>query len=70
MQPSRSTRFLYEELKVDRMGEVTVGENGLSATSDLADRLEHIVRTNPNLGIAIVRQLARMAAIEDERPRP
>jgi CRP-like cAMP-binding protein len=27
-----------------------------------ADRLEHIVRTNPQLAIAIIRQLARMAA--------
>jgi len=27
-----------------------------------ADRLEHVVRTNPQLAIAIIRQLARMAA--------
>jgi CRP-like cAMP-binding protein len=33
-----------------------------------ADRLENIVRTNPNLAIAIIRQLARMAAAEDDRP--
>lgn len=29
-----------------------------------ADRLEHIVRANPQLAIAIIRQLARMAARE------
>jgi len=33
-----------------------------------ADRLESIVRTKPNLAIAIIRQLARMAATEDDRP--
>jgi CRP/FNR family transcriptional regulator len=32
-----------------------------------ADRLENIVRTKPNLAIAIIRQLARMAAAEDDR---
>jgi CRP-like cAMP-binding protein len=32
-----------------------------------ANRLEHIVRTNPNLAIAIIRQLARMAAAEATR---
>ena len=35
-----------------------------------ADRLESIVRTRPDLAIAIIRQLARMAATEDERPGP
>lgn len=29
-----------------------------------ADRLEHIVRANPKLAIALIRQLARMAARE------
>ncbi len=33
-----------------------------------ADRLESIVRTKPNLAIAMIRQLARMAATEDDRP--
>jgi len=33
-----------------------------------ADRLENIVRTKPNLAIAIIRQLARMAAEENDRP--
>jgi hypothetical protein len=33
-----------------------------------ADRLEHLVRTKPDLGIAIIRRLARMAATEDDRP--
>jgi CRP/FNR family cyclic AMP-dependent transcriptional regulator len=31
-----------------------------------ADRLERIVRTNPELAIALIRQLARMAAREDD----
>jgi CRP-like cAMP-binding protein len=31
-----------------------------------ADRLESIVRTQPSLAIAIIRQLARMAAAEDD----
>ena len=33
-----------------------------------ADRLEHMVRTHPGLAIALIRQLARMAA-SDERVR-
>jgi CRP-like cAMP-binding protein len=33
-----------------------------------ADRLESIVRTKPDLAIAIIQQLARMAATEDDRP--
>jgi CRP/FNR family transcriptional regulator, cyclic AMP receptor protein len=33
-----------------------------------ADHLESIVRSKPNLAIAIIRQLARMAATEDHRP--
>ena len=33
-----------------------------------ADRLESIVRAKPNLAIAMIRQLARMAATEDDRP--
>jgi CRP-like cAMP-binding protein len=32
-----------------------------------ASRLEHLVRTKPNLAIAIIRQLARMAAAETNR---
>jgi CRP-like cAMP-binding protein len=35
-----------------------------------ADRLESFVRTRPDLAIAIIRQLARMAAAEDDRPGP
>lgn len=35
------------------------------------DRLENIIRTKPDLAIAIIRQLARMAAAEDgERLSP
>jgi len=33
-----------------------------------ADRLEYLVRTNPELAIALIRQLARMAAREDGCP--
>lgn len=32
-----------------------------------ASRLEHIVRTKPSLAIAIIRELARMAAAEANR---
>jgi CRP-like cAMP-binding protein len=35
-----------------------------------ANRLEYIVRTKPNFAIAIIRQLARMAATEDDQPDP
>lgn len=42
-----------------------------------ADRLEHMVRTHPGLAIALIRQLARIAAGDDrpadeggKRPRP
>ena len=34
-----------------------------------ADRLEHMVRTHPGLAIALIRQLARIAA-GDDRPAP
>lgn len=74
-------RVLRTLAKGDLLGEVAFFSDGPHSATALAigrvtllvvpaDRLEHIVRTNPNLGIAIVRQLARMAAIEDERPRP
>ena len=34
-----------------------------------ANRLENMVRTHPSLAIALIRQLARMAAGGDSRPR-
>jgi CRP-like cAMP-binding protein len=67
--------------KGDLLGEVALFSDGPhSATARAvgrvtllvvpANRLEHLVRTNPDLGIAIIRQLARMAALEDDRPEP
>ena len=67
--------------KGDLLGEVAFFSDGPHSATALAvgrvtllvvpaDRLEHLVRSKPNLGIAIIRQLARMAAREDDRPRP
>ena len=66
--------------KGDLLGEVAFFSDGPHSATALAvgrvtllvvpaDRLEHLVRTNPDLGIAIIRQLARMAATEDDRPK-
>ena len=60
----------------DLLGEVALfGDASHSATATAVDRvtllvvpasrLEYIVRTKPSLAIAIIRQLARMAAAED-----
>jgi CRP-like cAMP-binding protein len=62
----------------DLLGEVALFGDGPHSATALAvervtllvvpaDRLEHIVRTKPNPAIAIIRQLARMAAEEDNR---
>jgi CRP/FNR family transcriptional regulator, cyclic AMP receptor protein len=62
----------------DLLGEVALfGDAPHSATALAIDRvtllvvpaarLEHIVRTKPSLAIAIIRQLARMAAAEPNR---
>lgn len=62
----------------DLLGEVAFFSDGPHSATALAigrvtllvvpaDRLEHLVRTKPNLGIAIIRRLARMAATEDDR---
>lgn len=78
-QTSDGERVLRTLEKGDLLGEVAFFSDGPhSATARAvgrvtllvvpADRLEHLVRTKPNLGIAIIRQLARMAATEDERP--
>lgn len=74
-------RVLRTLAKGDLLGEVAFFSDGPHSATALAvgrvtllvvpaDRLEHLVRTKPNLGIAIIRQLARMAAIENDRPRP
>ena len=66
-------RVLRTLAKGDLLGEVALFSDALhSATAQAidrvtllvvpADRLENIVRTKPNLAIAIIRQLARMAA--------
>ncbi len=71
-------RVLRTLAKGELLGEVALFSDALhSATAQAiervtllvipADRLEHIVRTKPNLAIAIIRQLARMAAVEDGR---
>jgi len=71
-------RVLRTLAKGDLLGEVALFSDALHSASALAidrvtllvvpaDRLENIVRTKPNLAIAIIRQLARMAATEDDR---
>ena len=72
-------RFLRTLGKGALLGEVALFRQGAhSATAAAvepvillvipADRLERIVRTNPELAIALIRQLARMAAREDDSP--
>lgn len=67
--------------KGDLLGEVAFFSDGPHSATALAigrvtllvvpaDRLEQLVRTKPNLGIAIIRQLARMAATEADRSSP
>jgi CRP/FNR family transcriptional regulator len=74
-------RILRRLAKGDLLGEVALFSDAPhSATAHAieraillvvpADRLESIVRTRPDLAIAIIRQLARMAATEDGRPGP
>jgi CRP-like cAMP-binding protein len=76
---SNGERVLRTLTKGDLLGEVALFSDGPhSATASAigsvtllvlpADRLENLLRTKPNLGIAIIRQLARMAATEDDRP--
>jgi CRP-like cAMP-binding protein len=71
-------RILRTLAKGDLLGEVALFGNGPHSATALAlerttvlvvpaDRLESIVRAKPNLAIAIIRQLARMAAAEDDR---
>ncbi len=78
-QTSDGERVLRILKKGDLLGEVALFSDAPhSATAQAiqrvillvvpADRLESIVRSKPNLAIAIIRQLARMAATEDHRP--
>jgi len=71
-------RVLRTLAKGDLLGEVALFGDALHSATALAidrvtllvvpaDRLENIVRTKPNLAIAIIRQLARMAAAGDDR---
>lgn len=77
-QTSEGERLLRTLAIGDLLGEVAVfGDGPHSATARAiervtllvvpANRLEHIVRTKPNLALAIIRQLARMAAAEVNR---
>lgn len=72
-------RVLRTLAKGDLLGEVAFFSDGPHSATALAmgrvtllvvpaDRLEHLVRSRPDLGIAIIRRLARMAATEDDRP--
>jgi CRP-like cAMP-binding protein len=76
---ARGERVLRTLAKGDLLGEVAFWSDGPHSATALAvgrvtlvvvpaDRLEHLVRTKPNLAIAIIRRLARMAATEDDRP--
>jgi len=69
-------RFLRILRHGDLLGEVALFREGAHSATAVAlelvnllvipaDRLERIVRTNPELAIALIRQLARMAARED-----
>ncbi len=80
-QTPNGERVLRTLAKGDLLGEVAFFSDGPHSATALAigrltllvvpaDRLEHLLRTKPNLGIAIIRQLARMAAMEDDPPRP
>ena len=77
-QTSDGERVLRTLAKGDLLGEVALFSDAPHSATALAidrvtllvvpaDRLENIVRTKPNLAIAIIRQLARMAAAEDDR---
>ncbi|HSE05340.1 MAG TPA: cyclic nucleotide-binding domain-containing protein [Methylomirabilota bacterium] len=74
-------RILRTLAKGDLLGEVALFSDAPHSATALAlepvtllvvpaNRLEYIVRTKPNFAIAIIRQLARMAATEDDRPDP
>jgi len=78
---STGERVLRTLAKGELLGEVAFFSDGPHSATALAigrvtllvvpaDRLEHLLRTKPSLGIAIIRQLARMAAMEDERSTP
>lgn len=74
-------RMLRTLAKGDLLGEVALFSDAPHSATALAigrvillvvpaDRLESVVRTNPRLAIALIRQLARMAAAEDGEAGP
>lgn len=76
-QTGKEERVLRTLAKGDLLGEVAFfGDAPHSATAVAlervtllvvpADRLESIVRTKPDLALALIRQLARMASAEDD----
>jgi CRP-like cAMP-binding protein len=78
-QTPNGERILRTLMTGDLLGEVALFSDAPhSATAQAlervillvvpADRLESIVRRQPGLAIALIRQLARMAATEDDRP--
>ncbi len=78
---SNGERVLRTLAKGDLLGEVAFFSDGPHSATAVAigrvtllvvpaDRLENLVRTKPNLGIALIRQLARMAAMDEDRPGP
>lgn len=78
---SRGERVLRTLAKGDLLGEVALFSDAPHSATALAlervtllvvpaDRLENLVRTRPSVAIALIRQLARMAAIEDGQPTP
>jgi len=78
---SNGERVLRTLAKGDLLGEVAFFSDGPHSATAVAigrvtllvvpaDRLESLVRTKPNLGIALIRQLARMAAMGADRPGP
>jgi CRP/FNR family transcriptional regulator len=75
---SHGERILRSLVKGDLLGEVALFSDAPHSATALAldrvtllvvpaGRLENVVRSKPSLAIAIIRQLARMAATEDDR---
>ncbi len=75
-QSGGGTQVLRTLVKGDLLGEIALFRNAPHSATAVAvarvtllvipaDRLENMVRTHPGLAIALIRQLARMAAGED-----
>jgi CRP-like cAMP-binding protein len=63
---------LFGEVALFRRGPHSATAIALEAVTVLvirADRLEDLVRTNPDLSLALIRQLARMAASDEDAQR-